>query len=96
MTMCLITRRNAAVKPALGVDAVDAVHLNPAVFQMLAHRLIHLAVFPIEETSLGSGKYNDASPGVTPDDQFHVTVEVGAMPFVIFSIHLIIAFSCPV
>lgn len=94
MPMSFVAVLDVAVEPAFGVDAVDAVDLDPAVFEMFSYRLVHLSVFPVKEATLGGGKHNYAGSRMAPDDQLHVAVEVGAVPFMILSLHLIIAFGC--
>jgi hypothetical protein len=90
-----VRRMYAAVKPALFVDAIDTKHLDPAIFQVFPYGLIHSPVFPVKKASPGGRKNYDSCPCMAPNYKLHVAVEGRTVPFVILSMHLIIAPGLP-
>jgi len=73
--------------PALGVYAVHAIHLNPAALQMLTQRPDHAPVLPLVELAERGGEDEHPRPGVAEDEEFHVALEGGAVPMVVFAMH---------
>jgi hypothetical protein len=76
------------IPPALEVDAINAKYLDPTLFNMMTQGVDHVAVFPIEEAS-ARGRENDYSRAcMTKAEQFHLTIETVAVPFVVFALEV--------
>ena len=73
--------------PALRVHAVHAEHLQPAVAQVLAQRVHHPPVLPLEEAAHGGGEHQHARAGVAKHQQVHVAAQRGAVPAVMLAVH---------
>jgi hypothetical protein len=76
---------------AFAVHAIEAIDLDGARFDLFAHGVDDLPVFVVIE-SRGAGREEEY--GVTSmaeDKEFHVSAEMVAMPFVIFSFHVVLA-----
>src|SRR5205085_9617133 len=75
------------VVPALAVDAVDTVELEPAALDLVPQRAHHAAVFKLKESSLRCGKDDHRQASVAKDQQLHVASEARGEPFMVFTIH---------
>jgi hypothetical protein len=70
-----------------GVYAVEAVELEPTVFDFFGEGLYLPPVFIIKKSPITSGEDEDTGTGVPEDEEFHVSVEGGTIPFVVFAVH---------
>ncbi len=89
MAVCTLCRGSPPGIPAFGIDAVDAEQLKRPLFQLMAECGHHTCIFPLEETALRSGKYQDASACMTKDEQFHISLQRRTIPTMILTIHTI-------
>src|SRR3954462_9076884 len=80
-------RWDILVVPALAIDTVDAVKLQPPTLNFVPERAHHSAIFKLEEARLRSGKGGRRQSRVSKDEQLHVASETRREPFVIFAIH---------
>src|ERR1700724_773453 len=86
---CTLLPRSPPGIPAFSIDAVDAEQLKRTLFQLIAECGHHACIFPLEETALRSGKYQDASACMTKDEQFHISLQRRTIPTMILTIHTI-------
>ena len=82
-----VFRVDVAVVPALQIDAINAKCLKRAMFVAVPNRVDHPAAFVFEEPPHRRGKHEYRRSPVTEDQQFHLAVQRGAVPLVIFTIH---------
>src|SRR5438874_840369 len=73
--------------PALAVDTVDAVHLQPAARDVLGERPDHAAILPLEEPPHGRGEHEHASAFVAEDEQLHIASQRWAEPAMVLAVH---------
>ena len=72
---------------AFFIDAVEAIHLNGAGFDLGAEGFDNLPVFVVIEAG-GTGREEDNRvAGVAEDEQFHVSLKAWTEPFVVFPVH---------
>src|SRR4051794_7408906 len=73
--------------PAFGINTVQADQLHPALLDMVRQRADHATIFVFKKTALRCWKYYHWSAGVAEHQQFHGTVERGAIPAMIRAVH---------
>ena len=78
---------DAFVVPALAVDGIGAEDLDRALLNLAPEGADHAGVFILEETSHGTGEYEDGLTGVAEDESLHVAAQFVAVVLEIFAIH---------
>ena len=73
--------------PAFFIHAVHAVHLDPAALDVFPQRAHHAAILPFVVATHRGWEDQHARPAVAKDKQFHIAVERGAMPDMVFAVH---------
>jgi hypothetical protein len=72
---------------AFFIDAVEAVDLDLAGCDFAAERVDYLPVFVVIEVGGAGGEEDDGVAGVPENKEFHVPLEAGTEPFVVFPVH---------
>ena len=72
---------------ALFIDAVEAPDLDSSGFDLSFERVDNMPVLIVEEAGSTGGEEQYGISGVAEDQQFHIPLQVGAEPFIIFSFH---------
>src|SRR5262245_8050562 len=80
--------------PALGVDAVKADQLDPALIQVVRERADHSAILVLVEAALRGWENDHRSAGVAEGQQLHRTAERGAIPAMVCTMHRQALISC--
>src|SRR5579872_4999631 len=73
--------------PAFAIHAIYAIQLDMALFQALTQRFNHTRIFPLEETPHRCREHEYSGPGMTENQQLHVTIKRTTIPTMIFTIH---------
>ncbi len=87
MPLDSITRLTPIAIKCLVVYGIDTENLEPALFQMVAHRLNQAHIFVIIKAAHPGRKGEDPRTGVAEDKQFHVATKSMTVPFVVFAFH---------
>jgi len=81
-------RVEASGVKALFINAVEAPDLDGPCFDLSLEGVDHVPVFIVEEAGCTGREEQYGISGVAEDQQFHVPLQVGAEPFIIFSFHV--------
>src|SRR5450631_1877241 len=78
---------NALVVPAFAIDRIGTKDLQLPRVNLRRQYPDHASVFILEKPALGSGEDQQGSARVSEDQQFHIAMQFGAVPFVVFAVH---------
>ena len=78
---------NAPVVPTLAIHRIQTEHLQLARIDLGRQNADHVPVFILEKPALGSGEHQQGRAGVSEDQKFHITVQFGTVPFMVFAVH---------
>ena len=79
--------RDVEVVEIFAIEAIDADNLNLAGLDAMAERVDHAVILVLEETLFAGGEYEETLTALSEDEEFHVPLEGGAVPFVVLAVH---------
>src|SRR5437867_12669423 len=91
MPLHALMRMHVPVVPTLTIHRIRTKHLQLASLDLRAQRSDHSAVFILVEPPLRGWKHQQRHSPVSEDQHFHLSVQFGAMSFVIFPVHCSLA-----